>query len=520
MRYQEMIHALLGPAAYPHATGDVEHLHTHISDIFLAGDYAYKVKKPVNLGFLDFTTLDKRLDACRDEVRLNTRLAPQIYLGVSAICLQDGRYSIVDDADSVTHGEIVDYAVRMRRMPQEGMLDRVASAGQLTREHVQAIAGQLARFHQTAERGPHIDRFGTPDNVAHPIRQNFSQTEKHIGDCLTRAQFERLRDYSESFLRAQTGLFAERIATHHIVDGHGDLHLRNMCLYRDKVVIFDCIEFNQALRAGDTINDIAFLTMDLDARGLAPLGNAFLNAYLEQTGDYRGVALLDFYQVYRAYVRGKVAAFLLDGADSAAERSSARREAAAYFTLAERYVAPRNPGLIITCGLSGSGKSTVARQAAESLGGIVVRSDNLRKQLAGMELGERDESAFGQGIYNPQMTENTYGAMLQHATAITAAGRWAILDATYPTQKYRRAAAEMARTLGLPFAILHCSAPRAELLRRLAARSVAGTDVSDATGAILEVQAQHFEEPKSDEGLTLAWSGTENVADLLAPLVR
>ncbi len=440
MRYQEMIHALLGPAAYPHAVGEVEHLHTHISDIFLAGDYAYKVKKPVNLGFLDFTTRDKRLDACRDEVRLNARLAPQIYLGVSAICLQAGRYSIVDDADSVTHGESVDYAVRMQRMPQEGMLDRVASAGRLTREHVQAIAGQLARFHQTAEHGPHIDLFGTPDNVARPIRQNFSQTEKHIGDCLTRAQFERLRDYSESFLRAQTKLFEERIATHHIVDGHGDLHLRNMCLYRDQVVIFDCIEFNQALRAGDTVSDIAFLTMDLDARGLAPLGNAFLNAYLEQTGDYRGVTLLDFYQVYRAYVRGKVAAFLLDGADSAEERNGARREATAYFTQAERYIAARKPGLLITCGLSGSGKSTVARQAAESLGGIVVRSDAVRKQLAGMALGQRDESTFGQGIYNPQMTENTYGAMLRHATTITASGRWAILDATYPTQQHRRAA--------------------------------------------------------------------------------
>ena len=520
MRYQEMIHALLDPAAYPHATGNIEHLHTHISDIFLVDDYAYKVKKPVDLGFLDFTTLDKRLHACRDEVHLNARLAPQIYLGVSAIYLHGGRYSIVDDANSVTPSEIVDYAVRMLRMPQEGMLDQVASAGRLTREHVLAIAGQLARFHHVAERGPHIDSFGTPDNVARPVRQNFSQTEKYIGDCLTRAQFERLRDYSESFLRAQVRLFRERIASQHIVDGHGDLHLRNMCLYRDNVVIFDCIEFNQALRAGDTINDIAFLTMDLDARGLTPLGNAFLNAYLEQTGDYRGVALLDFYQVYRAYVRGKVTAFLLDGADGAAERATARREAAAYFTQAERYVTPRNPGLIITCGLSGSGKSTVARRVAESLDGIVVRSDAVRKRLAGMAPGQRDASDFGLGIYNPAMTQTTYSTMLQHATDITASGRWAILDATYPTRRYRHAAAEMARTLNVPFAILYCSAPHGELLRRLAARSAASTDVSDATGAILEAQTQRFEEPGASEGLILDWSGAENVDDLLVSLVR
>jgi hypothetical protein len=520
MRYQDMIHALLDPAAYPHGTGEIGHLHTHISEIFLAGDYAYKVKKPVDLGFLDFTTRDKRLRACRDEVRLNARLAPQIYLGVCAICLQDGRYRIVDEDGCAQRGEVADYAVRMRRMPQEGMLDQVAGAGRLTREQMQAIAVQLARFHRSAERGPHIDAFGTPAYVARPIRQNFSQTEKFIGDCLSRAQFERLRDYSESFLRTHAGLFEERIAARHIVDGHGDLHLRNMCWYHDEVVIFDCIEFNQALRAGDTLNDIAFLTMDLDARGLTPLGNEFLNTYLEQTGDYRGVALLDFYQVYRACVRGKVAAFLLDAADSEAERSGARREAAAYFTLAERYVTPRKPGLIITCGLSGSGKSTIARQVAESLDGIQVRSDNLRKQLAGMAPEQRDESAFAQGIYHPQMTQRTYDAMLQHARVITGSGRWAILDATYPTPQHRSGAAGMARALGLPYAILYCSAPRAELLRRLAARSAAGTDVSDATGAILQAQAQHFEAPGANEGLILDWSGTENIADLLAPLVR
>ncbi len=520
MRYQDMIHALLDPAAYPHGTGEIGHLHTHISDIFLAGDYAYKIKKPVDLGFLDFTTRDKRLRACRDEVRLNARLAPQIYLGVCAICLQDGRYSIVDEDGCAQRGEVVDYAVRMLRMPQEGMLDRVADAGRLTRQHMQAIAEQLAGFHAAAERGAHIDAFGTPASIAGPIRQNFSQTEKYIGDCLSRAQFERLREYSESFLREHTALFEQRIAGRHIVDGHGDLHLRNMCLYRGEVVIFDCIEFNQALRAGDTLNDTAFLTMDLDARGLTPLGNVFLNTYLEQTGDYPGVALLDFYQTYRACVRGKVAAFLMQGTDSEAERSSARHEAGAYFTQAERYITPRQPGLIITCGLSGSGKSTIARQAAEYLDGIQVRSDAVRKQLAGMSLQQRDASAYAQGIYHPHMTQRVYASMLQHARVITGSGRWAILDATYPTPAHRNSAGEMAQALGLPYAILHCSAPRAELLRRLAARSAAGTDVSDATGALLETQAQQFEAPGAQEGLILNWSGTQNIADLLAPLAR
>ena len=520
MSYQEMIHALLDPAVYPHATGKVGHLHTHISDVFLAGNFAYKVKKPVDLGFLDFTTLARRSQACRDEVRLNARLAPQIYLGVAAICFQDGRYRIVVDADSVAHTEIVDYAVRMQRMPQEGMLDQLAIARRLTQEHMRSLAGQLARFHQSAERGPHIDAFGRPDSVARPIRQNFSQTEKYIGDCITRRLFERLRDYSETFLRTQEAAFKQRIAGGRIVDGHGDLHLRNMCLYQDEVVIFDCIEFNQALRAGDSLNDIAFLTMDLEARGLKDLSHVFLNTYLEQTRDYPGLALLDFYQVYRAYVRGKVTAFLLDDTQDAAERAGARHDAAAYFTQAEHYIVARSPGLIITCGLSGSGKSTVARNTAQSLDGIVVRSDVVRKQLAGMELAQRDTAGFAQGIYNPAMTLTTYNTLLQYAADITASGRWAILDATYPTRQYRQAAAEMARALKVPFAILHCHAPHAELVRRLVARNAAGTDVSDATVAILETQTRSFEQPGADEGLILNWTGGEDIDALLAPLVR
>jgi len=514
----QLVAALSEPAAYPHPTGKVEHLETHISDVFLAGDYAYKLKKPLDFGFLDFTTLEKRRSACLDEVRLNARLAPQIYLGVVPVCASGQEYRIT--ATDCKDGEqLVEYAVHMRRLPQDGMLDRLAAGGGLARGQLVDIARQIARFHATAERGPEIERYGTLDSVAYPVRQNFEQTEKYIGVTIGRERHARLRAYSEDFLRDQAARFAARVAEHHIVDGHGDLHLRNMCLHDGRVVIFDCVEFNQAFRAGDVMNDIAFLTMDLDARGLPVLGNDFLNEYLEWTQDYAGLALLDFYQIYRAYVRGKVTSFLMDAAAEPARRETARREAEEYFRLAERYLAPRAPGLLITCGLSGSGKTTAARQAAAALGGIVVRSDAVRKQLAGVPLDQDASAPFGQGIYSPAMGARTYRAMLDHARAIIGAGRWAVLDATYNTRAARDAVAHLARELNVPFAIVYCLAERDELARRLRRRATEDSDISDASAAILDEQARRFEEPMTDEGRLFAWRGGDDLAAWLNQLL-
>jgi aminoglycoside phosphotransferase family enzyme/predicted kinase len=509
--------SLREPRAYPHPATEVQHLETHISHVLLAGDYAYKLKKPVDLGFLDFTTLEKRLAACQEELRLNRRLAPEVYLGVSTVCAADGRLRLRDDGCEAGE-QAVDYAVRMVRLPQDGMLDFLATHGRLARPHVLDAARQMARFHAAAERGPAVARYGEPEAIAAPIRQNFAQTERYIGVTIPRARFERLGDWSERFLRERAALFAARVRAGRIVDGHGDLHLRNMCLYRDRVVIFDCIEFNPALRAGDAIGDIAFLTMDLDYRGLAALGNAFLNEYLERTQDYAGLALLDFYQVYHAYVRGKVNSFLLDGAGSEADKLRAREEAGRYFELAERYLAPRAPGLLVTSGLSASGKSTLAARVAERLGGIRVRSDAVRKHLAGMQPEARDRSGYNQGIYAPAMSARVYEQLREHARAVVAAGRWAILDATYSRRAHRDEAAALARSLALPFGILHCHAPTEELKRRIVARAAAGTDVSDAGLAVLEEQVKRFEPPAPDEAPVFRWTGTEDPGEWLASL--
>lgn len=494
-----MLAELLRPQTYPHPVTKVEHLQTHISHVFLAGDYAYKLKKPVNLGFLDFTTLAKRERACADEVRLNARLAPDVYLGVVTLCAADGRYRVAE-AGCVPRETIVEYAVRMRRLPQEGMLDRLAASGQLTADHVLDIARQMALFHTSTEHHRDLDHYAQLDSIAAPIRQNFQQTQRYIDTCLPRARFERLRDYAENFLRDHAGLFQERIRRGRIVDGHGDLHLGNMCLFHDRVVIFDCIEFNPALRAGDAINDIAFLTMDLTERKLPQLADAFLNEYLQLTGDYHGLALLDFYQVYRACVRGKINAFQSDGAADAATRERARQTARDYFALAERLLLPRRGGVLITCGLSGSGKTTVAQQASARLDGVLIRSDIVRKQLAGMTAQQRDAVGYGEGIYNQSMNERTYAALLDQARDIITAGRWAIIDATFSTRARRAAAAALAREYRLPFVILHCNAPREELVRRLTARAADNRDASDATAALLEQQSRSFQLPDTSEG--------------------
>jgi predicted kinase len=256
------------------------------------------------------------------------------------------------------------------------------------------------------------------------------------------------------------------------------------------VVIFDCIEFNPALRAGDVMNDIAFLTMDLDHRDLPAHGNRFLNEYLEHSGDYAGLPLLDFYQAYRACVRAKVACLEIP------QDAGMEREAAAYFALAQRYFSPRPAGVLVTCGVSGSGKSTLAREVARECNGVMVRSDAVRKHLAGLALTQRGDA----DLYTPAMTERTYATLRQHGRAIVASGRWAILDAVHARRSERLAAAALARDLGVPFGILYCEAPRAELVRRLERRAGAGGDVSDADRAVLEKQLGFFEAPSAEEG--------------------
>lgn len=504
-----MIAAPLDPAAYPHPATVVDYLETHISHVFLAGDYAYKLKKPVDFGFLDFTTADKRRAACLEEVRLNRRLAPDIYLGVVSVCRGTAGFRIV--AGTCAAGDtLAEVAVQMRRMPQDGLLDRLARNGRLEVAHLIDVARQVAAFHARTERGPDIERFGALDRIRAPAIQNFEQTAPYIGRAVSADRHRSLRAATEAFLDRHADRFGARVRARRIVDGHGDLHLRNMCLMDGRVVIFDCIEFNPALRAGDAMSDIAFLTMDLDHRGLPAHANRFLNEYLEQTDDYAGLPLLDYYQAYRACVRAKVSCFEIE------QDAAMAREAQRYFDLAARYFEPRRGGILITCGVSGSGKSTIAREAATMLNGVIVRSDAVRKHLAGLPLLARGDEA----LYTPAMTERTYSTLRRHAREIVTSGRWAIIDAVHGRRTERAAAAELARDLGVSLGILLCEAPRDELVRRLARRHAGGRDVSDADVAVLDRQLQFFETPAGEEGPLQRWHGGALPTDWLADLAR
>jgi aminoglycoside phosphotransferase family enzyme len=328
-----MIQDLLDPASLPDKTGRVSLIQTHISMVFVGDEFVYKVKKPVDYGFLDFTTLEKRKHYCEQEVRLNQRLAPDIYIGVRPITYDGKRFRIGQG-----EGEVVEYAVKMKKIPEELLMKSLFRRGKLRDAHLKEIAHVLAKFHVNAERSPEIDKFGEPDVFRINTDENFEQTAKYMDRTIASEDFHTLRKWTEDFYRQKGDLFQERIMSQKIRDGHGDLHMEHVCL-TEKLSIIDCIEFNDRFRYGDTLVDIAFLLMDLEYHGGKDFAHRFWRLYGQETGDTGMDTLLSFYKVYRAYVRGKVNSFQLDdehmGAD---EKKRAAQTASHYFSLARSYI--------------------------------------------------------------------------------------------------------------------------------------------------------------------------------------
>lgn len=327
----QFIRDLLDPGAYDHDAGDLRLVQTHISYVILAGAYVYKFKKPVNFGFLDFSTLEKRKYYCQEELRLNRRLCPEIYLDLATVASSDGRY-VLDGG-----GTAAEYGVRMVRMPEDRMMVQIIRSGGLRREHIDALVDVLAPFYRRAERSPEIDRFGTAGAVAVNVLENFDQTEQYVGGpALSRSQFETVSAYARTLL-AREELFNARIAQGRIRDCHGDLYSANICL-ADKVYIYDCIEFNQRFRYCDVASDVAFLAMDLDYHGLRELSSYFIGRFVSAGGDDDLTRMLDFYKCYRAYVRGKIGLFTAgDPAVDETVRASCLEGAGRYFRLAVQY---------------------------------------------------------------------------------------------------------------------------------------------------------------------------------------
>ncbi|HCN46416.1 MAG TPA: hypothetical protein DIT18_12790 [Pseudomonas sp.] len=478
---QALIAALQNPALYPHPVKDFRVIETHISWVVLTGDYAYKIKKPMNFGFLDFTELSSREHFCNEELRLNKRLTEGLYLDVLPIT------GSAEAPQLGGEGVAIEFALKMRQFPQEQMLSTLQANGELTAAHIDQMAKQIAEFHLQAPRVAVEHPLGTPESVMAPVEQNFEQIRPFLNDKADLQQLDALQAWARSSFDRLHALLEARKAQGFIRECHGDIHLGNATVIDGEVVIFDCIEFNEPFRLTDVYADTAFLAMDLEDRGLKCLARRFISQYLELTGDYAGLELLNFYKAYRALVRAKVALFSMPADADGVQRATTLRQYRNYANLAESYSAIPSRLLAVTHGVSAVGKSHVAMRLVEALGAIRLRSDVERKRLFGEQAGEV-AGELQSGIYSTDASTATYDRLHQLAALILRAGFPVVIDATYLKQPQRQAAAEVASETGVPFLILDCNAPDAVIASWLAQRQADQNDPSDATLEVIAAQ--------------------------------
>jgi len=484
----ELVKALLKPEAYPEDTGEIELMQTQMSFVFLAKEFVYKVKKAVDLGFLDYTTLDNRHFFCRKEVELNRRLCPEAYLGVVPITQDRGAIRIGG------RGEVIEYAVKMRRLPQKAMMNVLLADNRVSAEMITGVAQKLAAFHKKAETSAEISAFGEIKAVTRNTDENFAQTERYIGRTISGDSYRRIKGYTDSFIQKNAPLFNKRIKEGRIRDCHGDLHAAHIC-FTNGICIYDCIEFNDRFRYCDIASEMAFLAMDLDHYGRADLSRALVKAYVVESGDKEMIKLLGFYKGYRAYVRGKVESFKLDDPYiSKGEKEETQDIAASYFDLARAYTRAR-PVLFITVGLVGTGKSTLAQALARRLGLAVISSDITRKQLAGVPLTEHRFEGFDGGIYSAELSRKTYDKMFSEARGVLSDGGSVILDASFIRAEERLKAKKLAEEAGADFFIIECRLDEANIKKRLEGRLKEGS-VSDGRWEIYGPQKEAFDPVK------------------------
>jgi len=472
--------ALRDPACYPHPVDRVEVLETHISWVFLAGEFAYKVKKPVRLPFLDFSSLSERYYYCREEVRLNRRTAPQVYLDVVPIGGEPPRIG--------ESSPLADYAVRMRRFPQQALLERLAEEGRLEPGHVDLLADEVARFHCAVAIASDRDDYGLPDRVCVPALRNFEdiaqlQPPPGMGPAL-----EALRDWTRLECHDLERNFVQRKAGGFVRECHGDLHLANVVMVDGRPLLFDCVEFSAVMRWTDVMNDVAFLLMDLVHHGQPRLAWRFLDRYLETTGDYGGLAVLRFYAVYRAMVRAKIACIRARQVSDPHERAGCEHAFERYVALAERLSRREPPLLVLMHGFAASGKTTASQRLLEAMGAVRLRSDVERKRLHGLCATERAAAAPGEAMYGTGPTERTYARLAAITREALEAGYPAIIDATFLDRGQREHFRDIAREARAGFEIVSCEVAPDVLRERIERRLRKGDDASDASLAVLERQ--------------------------------
>jgi len=485
-----LIEAMKRPDFYPKKPATVELRQTHMSWAFLAGDFVYKVKKPVHFAFTNAFTLGRRYLLCREEVRLNRRLAPDVYLGVLPIIDQGSRYILGDSADSF-HPQVQEYAVHMRRLPDELMLDHLLRTDAVPADAMKTIAARIAAFHSAASPAASL-QYGSATAVDRTVIRNLEECRTHIVEMIGARVYEDIKNYLTVFIDTHRTFLNERAYKGRVREGHGDLRCEHVCMNK-KLDIIDCIEFDPALRYGDVASDVAFLAMDLDASNEACLSDKFISEYVNETGDAGVVTLLNFYKCHRACVRGKVDSIKSHDHDLPDdEREQVGKCGRAKFELAARYARRGRPSLIAVCGLVGSGKSTIANNLRLRTGFEVLNSDRVRKQLASVPEDFRSKSDYGSGLYSPGFDQLTYSALLDGARDRLRKGRGVLLDATFKTPKHRAAVLDLAGEMRVPAVFVECCAAERQILSRLAERAKDLSEVSDATAEIYQIQKRDY----------------------------
>jgi aminoglycoside phosphotransferase family enzyme/predicted kinase len=489
----KMVEQLHRSPDWPEDELPVEMKQTHISVLFLGRKHVIKLKKPVDFGFLDYTTLKKRLKACMDEVRLNQRLCPETYIGVGEVREVDGQVRFLGKK-----GRVVDYCVWMHRLPDDRMLDRMVVDGTVTEPIIDRVAERLNEFHAGAARGPKIARWGSLGEIRRNWEENFEQTAAFIDRTISGTEYRAIRAWVNRWLNERADLLERRLREGKIVDGHGDVRCESICVKEDVICIYDCIEFNDRFRCGDVASEAAFLAMDLDARGRPDLGYYFIEQYQQRSGDDELFRLLPFYRCYRAYVRGKVLSFRLNEPEfSGGEHQSAASRAARYFDLARRYASRlQYPAVIAVGGMSGTGKTSIARALAGELGLRVVSSDAVRQSLFG---DAKRPSEYGEGAYTVEANRLTYQKMFELGRELLTGENGMILDATFLRPEDLATAREMSEAAGVKFRLIECRLTAEQVRARLEQRAARKEGISDATWEIYVKQRDEGQSLSSGE---------------------
>jgi aminoglycoside phosphotransferase family enzyme/predicted kinase len=487
IRQTAILSALSNPDFYPHPVGTIQVEETHISRVFLTGDFVYKMKKPVDFGFLDYTTLEKRHHYCKQEVLLNNRLSVDVYLDVVSITEEPTGYALNG------LGKPVEYAVKMRQLPKERTMLHLLRLGELSLNMLRDLVQILVRFYEKTDKGPEIDAMGSRELIWVNIEEDFVQTSPFVSTILDREKFSDLHLRVRTFLNSQAEIFDRRIKSGYIRDCHGDLRLGHI-YFTDSISIIDCIEFNKRFRYGDLASDLAFLGMDLDYNGFAHIGQELFAEYAQSADDSDIFLILDFYKCYRAHVRCKVECLRYGtGELSGPEAASVKARAQSYFELAWRYADTfSRQTLWIVCGLSGSGKSTIAAELGRLMNLKFIRSDVTRKRLFGLSPEQEVVKPFGESIYTPAASDKTYEQLLLEARKEMSRSRSVILDATFGRLQHRVLARRLAEEMEANVIFIECRCRLSVLRQRLSERQERKS-ISDARLEHLEAQSQAFE---------------------------